>query len=441
MPRAELTGTRIRARRTVQGLKQADLARAVGISPSYLNLIEHNRRRIGGKLLVDLARVLRIEVAALTQGAEAELLDQLGMAAAAQPEVPAEADRVDEFVGRFPGWAGLAASQARRIEALERRVAGLTDRLAHDPVLSASLHDVLTKVAAIRATASILAETPDLDEAWRGRFHRNLHGDSVALAESSAALVGYLDHEEQAEPGLVTPQEELEAWLEASDFHVAALERSAPPPVAEIVEAAGPLRSEAARAMARTHLERYARDAAAMPLARVADAAEALDCDPTRVAAAFGVDLPAAFRRLAALPPVEGGRLGLAVCDGSGTLTLRKGVERFALPRFGAACALWPLYQALSRPMTPLRMRLEHGGSPGHVFVAYAYAQPRPGPGFDGPMVQDAYMLIVPPERAGENGAMGPVQRVGTTCRVCQIADCVVRREPSVLSDSFDSGP
>lgn len=58
MPRSALTGTRIRERRSLEGLKQADLARDVGISPSYLNLIEHNRRRIGGKLLVDLARAL-----------------------------------------------------------------------------------------------------------------------------------------------------------------------------------------------------------------------------------------------------------------------------------------------------------------------------------------------------------------------------------------------
>ncbi|MCB1843770.1 MAG: hypothetical protein KDI09_12470, partial [Halioglobus sp.] len=30
--------------------------------------------------------------------------------------------------------------------------------------------------------------------------------------------------------------------------------------------------------------------------------------------------------------------------DGSGTLTLRKPVAGFSLPRFGAACPLWPLY-------------------------------------------------------------------------------------------------
>ena len=50
MPRSALTGTRIRERRTALGLKQADLARTSGISPAYLNLIEHNRRRVGDAL-------------------------------------------------------------------------------------------------------------------------------------------------------------------------------------------------------------------------------------------------------------------------------------------------------------------------------------------------------------------------------------------------------
>ncbi|MBU2358428.1 MAG: helix-turn-helix domain-containing protein, partial [Alphaproteobacteria bacterium] len=34
------TGARIRARRLDAGMSQRDLAQAVGISPSYLNLIE-----------------------------------------------------------------------------------------------------------------------------------------------------------------------------------------------------------------------------------------------------------------------------------------------------------------------------------------------------------------------------------------------------------------
>lgn len=78
MPQGQLTGTRIRERRIMQGMRQAELAQKAGISASYLNLIEHNRRRIGGKLLLSLAEVLGVEPSILSEGAEAAMLATLG---------------------------------------------------------------------------------------------------------------------------------------------------------------------------------------------------------------------------------------------------------------------------------------------------------------------------------------------------------------------------
>ena len=82
MSRDTLTGSRIRERRVMQGMRQAELAKEVGISASYLNLIEHNRRRIGGKLLVNIAQVLNVETSLLSKGAEAALIASLREAAA-----------------------------------------------------------------------------------------------------------------------------------------------------------------------------------------------------------------------------------------------------------------------------------------------------------------------------------------------------------------------
>ena len=73
MAREGLTGSRIRERRVMAGMKQADLARHIGISASYLNLIEHNRRRIGGKLLLNIADTLGVEPQLLTEGADIPL--------------------------------------------------------------------------------------------------------------------------------------------------------------------------------------------------------------------------------------------------------------------------------------------------------------------------------------------------------------------------------
>ena len=62
-------------------MRQADLASSVGISASYLNLIEHDKRRIGGKLVVDIAGVLGVESTLLSEGAEAALISALREAA------------------------------------------------------------------------------------------------------------------------------------------------------------------------------------------------------------------------------------------------------------------------------------------------------------------------------------------------------------------------
>ena len=145
--REALTGTRIRDRRVMAGIKQSALAREIGISASYLNLIEHNRRRIGGKLLLDIASALGVEVSALTTGAEAALVATLREAGSDTPMAPGELDRAEDFAGRFPGWADALAQTHRRLAALEHTIEVLSDRLTHDPQVAASVHEVLSTAA------------------------------------------------------------------------------------------------------------------------------------------------------------------------------------------------------------------------------------------------------------------------------------------------------
>ncbi len=421
----------------MQGRKQADLARSVGISPSYLNLIEHNRRRIGGKLITDIAHELGVEPAALTEGAEAALLDGLREVLADTEKTDEALSQLEEFVGRFPVWARLLVETRRRASDLEHSVEVLSDRMAHDPFLSTSLHEVISTVTAIRSTATILAETRDIDPQWRDRFHRNMAEESARLAESAEALVRYLDEASSVEFEASTPQEELDGWLRESGYHVAEMERALPPEPERLVAHQPRLRSAAARSLAVRYLRRYRRDAEHMPLAAFLEAALQTGFDPAALSARFGVDLGAVFRRLAVLPAGKvGGQIGLAICDGSGTLTFRKSVEGFQLPRFSAACPLWPLYKALARPMAPVRRRVEMGGRSLHRYLTYAICQPSQPAGFDGPQVLEAAMLILP-EGLSELGASEPLLGIGTSCRICPRAGCAARREPSIMAEAF----
>src|SRR5262245_12116849 len=70
-------GAKIRSLRRQQHLSQTELARRLGISPSYLNLIEHNRRAFGDELLVKLAEILPLEIKQFSQADEGRTLTEL----------------------------------------------------------------------------------------------------------------------------------------------------------------------------------------------------------------------------------------------------------------------------------------------------------------------------------------------------------------------------
>lgn len=436
MPQGQSTGARLRARRLDLGLGQAELAARAGISGSYLNLIEHGRRRIGGKLLHTLARALAVDPALLAEGAESALLVQVRAAADAAPAARAEIAKSEDFAARFPGWAALVAAQARRIAELEGRVQALTDRLAHDPQLATSLHEVLSAATSIRSTASILVGDDSLDADWQRRFSRNVYDDSQRLAEASRALVGYLDAPKEVGSGALSPIEEVEAFFEAEGWHLPDLEAGTVPDggigaclerFAARAHSAGGLR------LARRAFERYAEDARHLPLDPFAGAAAEQGWDPARLAARFAAPLAVVLRRLAFLPDAEGKPpMGLALCDGAGALTLTRPVTALALPRGGAACPLWPLFSALGQLGRPLHRTVVLPGDPAQRFACYAVAEARGPVPFDAPPVVESVMLIVADPPPG-----GAAQPVGIGCRICPREGCAARREPSILTGAL----
>lgn len=427
MPRSALTGTRIRERRTFLGLKQAELAREVEISPSYLNLIEHNRRRIAGKLLSEIARVLEVDISVLTQGAQVELLESLTQAVADAPKVEVEADRIDEFVGRFPGWAELVQVQHRRIRELHDRIEGLSDRLSHDPRLSSAMHDVLSKVTAIRSAASILYETDDIDEAWRRRFHRNLNTDSLALTESAQDLVTYLDSAESENVTAAGPWEEVEQYLESREFHLPECEPGGDGQLVDLPDEISPM----AQDLLATYTARYMREALLVPLDDV-ETLLATKADPVAWAAEHGVPVATVFRRIASVPPQTAGEgPGMVLCDATGAILLRKPCDGFLSPRSGHGCPLWPVYEALGAPGRPISRVLAHSAAVGTRVRTYAVAEPRWPMGAGAPALVETWMIVLP---MTGTPVTDPGLPVGSACRVCSLPLCAARQVPSLLA-------
>nr|WP_111299370.1 XRE family transcriptional regulator [Paracoccus saliphilus] len=417
-----LTGTRIRERRLALSRRQADVARSVGISPAYLNLIEHNRRPVGQDLITRLAEELDVPPDELSEGREEVRIAALREAAVhpVGSNAAAELEQVSEFLARFPGWAALLIAHARRGGGLERQLVDLSDRMTQDPYLLTTLHEVLSAVTSVRSTAAILVEEGEISADWRQRFHANLHQDSRRLSLTAQALVTYLDSFE-AEGTAATPQEEVEAWLTSDEGRAGDV---------------GALASDVARAMA-TDLQRgLTDDRSALPDDVLGDALLHPQAgDPVQLAARLGRPLDLVLRRLADLRPAGFEGAGLLICDGSGVLTLRRAAAGFPLPRPGDSCALWPLYHALAVPQVALERMVVT--PEGRLFRTLSFATRSQPDGLAGPLLTRAVMLLLPAE--------GPVPPdalpIGPACRICPRAACPARREPSILVSQAAEGP
>jgi len=426
-------GARIRDRRQSLALKQADVAAKAGVSASYLNLIEHNKRRIGGKLLMSIARALGTEPAALTDGPEAELYAALSEVASHTPagaSLP-EADRIDAFAARFPGWAAAIAAQRQQIATLEGLNDALSDRLSHDQELADGIHELLSTVSAIRSTAAILAEDTNLDPQWRARFHRNLHEEAERLSGRATALARHFDEEV---PGRarseINPAEAVERLFERAGHHFPLIEAEGAAAISTVLAQAD-IPEGATRAVAEAALRRYADDAAKLPLAMFVPAAKAAAFEPERLYAQAGGDVACVLRRLAHLPPEAGApEFGFACCNAAGSLGLRRRIASFSVPRFRPGCPLLPLYRAFGRPLVPEKSQVTL--ATGTILEAWSISQ-NCGSDAEGRPVMEATMLY---RDAGKSDAQ--TTPPPGACGVCGGAGCDAGHMASVSASTWN---
>ena len=218
-------GHRVRSRRKELGLTQTELARNLGISVSYVNLIEHDKRSIGGGLLNRMTTALSLEPGALDGTAERRMLQELG-------EITAEPylsglklgdDSARDLISRHEGWAQALIAMRRTLARDRSLIAALSDRLNHDPVLNQSTHDMLSSAAAIRSVADILVETENIESDQRTRFDRILQEEAARLSEVAQSLAGTFEQSELRLAG-GSASEEVDDFIYANRNYFPVLE-------------------------------------------------------------------------------------------------------------------------------------------------------------------------------------------------------------------------
>lgn len=233
-------GFRISNRRKSLKISQAALARLVGISPSYLNLIENNKRDIGGALLNRVAEQLDIDIDELAGLAEQKLLQDLEEAYA-EPmleSLPFRPDERRELVAQYPASAAALARLHRAYSGAIASADAYADRLRSDPLLSELLHQILSGVTAIRSSAEILEDVADLDDAERQRFLGAIGRETRTLSDVARNLIGQFDTTSQIRRS-VSPAREIDDLIIEQSNYFPGLEAAAEELRAEI-ERAGP---------------------------------------------------------------------------------------------------------------------------------------------------------------------------------------------------------
>jgi hypothetical protein len=431
----------------------------MGISASYLNLIERNKRGIAGPLLRRAAAALDLGLDEIDGAAERRLLETLTEIAHA-PDIAAlgvEAAHAGELIGRYPGWARALAALARSEQSATAEARALADRLTHDPFLGEAVHRMLTRIAAIRSAAEILTEFPDEPAERRARFLRIVHDESRMLTDVGEALAAYFDRADERRRAL-TPLDEVEALFEARAHHFDEIEADAAELSEQIDETApGPRRATArvlaserlgplidrilvsqpeietasARQRARRALLAYAEAAILVPMSRFAPRAAELRYDLEALAASFALDGETVCQRLVALAGEGLPRFGYFRANAAGTLIERRGLPDLVAPRYASACPLWVLFRAQQSPDAVLRQRALFPNGERFVFLARARTT---GPsGFGKPRHYVTDMLAVSEADARltvyapDQGV--PPEEVGPGCRICPRRACPHRVE------------
>jgi predicted transcriptional regulator/transcriptional regulator with XRE-family HTH domain len=361
--RKTLIGPRLRQLRREHKQTQAEMAKALGVSAAYVNLLENNQRSLSVKMLLALSDAYGVDWRDLIKDESSTLLTDLrnavqdpifGGSAPDLQELRAAIDHAPRVVGHF-----LKLYSSHR-SALEKMMRLGSERMPEN-LLSSSpetiIHDFFRNHAnyfdALEESAEKLraAEPCDADDVYamlKNRL-REEHGIAVrtaAVEQMSQALRIY----DEAE-SVVHLSEALDHQNRVFQLaHVLCLVEL--PEVLESLTANSGIRSESGVARCHVELANYFAAAFLMPYEPFHAAAERSSYDVDRLAAAFGVSFEQVCHRLTTLQR-EGARgvpFFFLRVDKAGNVTKRFNATSFNLAEYGGACPVWNIHTSFRTP-------------------------------------------------------------------------------------------
>ncbi|EHL97779.1 DNA-binding helix-turn-helix protein [Acetobacteraceae bacterium AT-5844] len=436
-----LIGRTIKRLRTDQALTQQALAARLGISASYLNLIEHDQRAVTAALLIKLGQTLQVDLEALSGQQERQLESSLREVLAdpllGLEELPEAEVRTLAASAPHAARAMLALYRALRVAREDasglalpsgRRILLPTDE-ARDFFHNQANHFPSLEEVSENIGGELGAAPSELNHAVAERL-RQRHGVRVRVGPLEQSLRRYDPASRLLELSESLPRESRGFQMA---FQLMLLE--AREAVEAILAPAMPSSAEAA-ALIRIGLLNYAAGALLMPYAPFLAAARALRHDLDLLAAHFGVSFEQAAHRLATLQ--RNGQRGVPFfflrVDPAGNVDKRFSAAGFPFARFGGSCPRWVVHTAFA---TPGLMRVQVAELPdGATFLCFARTLTGPALRWGEPAPVHVVAMGCDVGRAADivyaDGIALAEAKVGIglSCRLCDRADCRSRAFP-----------
>ncbi|WP_416897121.1 MAG: helix-turn-helix domain-containing protein [Minwuia sp.] len=445
-------GPRLRRLRQQRNQTQAEMARLLGISTSYVNLLENNERSVSVSVLLKLLEVYRVDWRDITEDDQATQLADLR---AALQDPLFEQDRPD--------------------------LQQLRAALAHSPDLAACflrLHGAYQSVSEHFLTLAEAGAAPDMvnlsPEASVHAFFRRRDNHFEPLEDAARALTA----------GDMFPPDEIYSWIkrklrddlgiavqlaptgdlpqtlrrydaqrrqvllsEALDhpnrvfqlFHIVCLVQHEGL-LDELLAEFG-IEDERGQARCRVELANYFAAAALMPYDAFLAEARGSKYDFDHLATRFGVSFEQACHRAATLrrPGATGVPFFFLRVDRAGNVTKRFNSTKFHLAEHGGSCPRLEVHGCFRTPgrIVPQLVEMPDASK----FVVFARTVDRPS--FTR-LAQDNRLAIAigcPIEHAGEIGYADEMHlpaahatEIGINCRICPRRHCDQRAQPALTT-------
>jgi predicted transcriptional regulator/DNA-binding XRE family transcriptional regulator len=450
--RAVYLGPRLRRLRRELGLKQSDMAEDLGISPSYVALLERNQRPLTADMLLRLARTYKLDVADLAsdEGSDhgARLQAVLKDPMFADIDIPAleAADVATNYTGITEALLRLYTAYSEEQLALADSAAAQgRDGTARGAEAADPLAEVRRFLGARRNSFPALDETAERLAGEIATLGAGVEGFAARLktkhnvkvrrwaAEAMGGLTRRFDMHRDTlfvDDGLDGASHRFQLALQLAYLELRG--------DIDAVLKGGSFDTEGGLNLARRALASYAAAALLMPYSAFARAVEAQRYDVEALARQFATSFEQTAHRLTTLqkPGEERVPFFFIRVDQAGNVSKRLDGAGFPFARHGGACPLWSVHQAFRTPGEVVTQWIELPD--GQRFFSIARTVTAGGGGFDRPRIDRSIALGCAAEHAHKliyaQGDAGPrgVTPIGVSCRLCHRTACAARSAPPI---------